>query len=110
MVSKNFLESVKDDAAILHKEAEDGKEVWCVKLEDAFKAVEMAREEGKEDIKDNTLYAIKKGDFVTIYNTKEEKHVVGKIDRITKSAFYFLMTNSEEKTYSRDNWTLKIEI
>lgn len=39
MVSKNFLESVKDDAAILHKEAEDGKEVWCVKLEDAFKAI-----------------------------------------------------------------------
>jgi len=47
---------------------------------------------------------------VTIYNAKEEKHVVGKIDRITKSAFYFLMTNSEEKTYSRDNWTLKFEI
>lgn len=110
MVSKNFLESVKDDAAILHKEAEDGKEVWCVKLEDAFKAIEMAREEGKEEIKDNTLYVVKKGDFVTIYNEKEDKHVVGKIDRITKSAFYFLTTNSEEKTYSRDNWTLKIEI
>ena len=110
MVSKNFLESVKDDAAILHKEPEYGKEVWCVKLEDAFKAIEMAREEGKEEIKDNTLYTIKKGDFVTIYNAKEEKHVVGKIDRITKSAFYFLMTNSEEKTYSRDNWTLRIEI
>jgi hypothetical protein len=110
MVSKNFLESVKDDAAILHKEAEDGKEVWCVKLEDAFKAIEMAREEGKEEIKDNTLYVVKKGDFVTIYNEKEDKHVVGKIDRITKSAFYFLATNSEEKTYSRDNWTLKIEI
>lgn len=110
MVSKNFLESVKDDAAILHKEVEDGKEVWCVKLEDAFKAIEMAREEGKEEIKDNTLYVVKKGDFVTIYNEKEDKHVVGKIDRITKSAFYFLATNSEEKTYSRDNWTLKIEI
>ena len=110
MVSKIFLESVKDDAAILHKEAEDGKEVWCVKLEDAFKAIEMAREEGKEEIKDNTLYVVKKGDFVTIYNEKEDKHVVGKIDRITKSAFYFLATNSEEKTYSRDNWTLKIEI
>lgn len=110
MVSKNFLESVKDDAAILHKEAEDGKEVWCVKLEDAFKAIEMAREEGKEEIKDNTLYVVKKGDFVTIYNEKEDKHVVGKIDRITKSAFYFLATNSEEKTYSQDNWTLKIEI
>lgn len=110
MVSKNFLESVKDDAAILHKEAEDGKEVWCVKLEDAFKAIEMAREEGKEEIKDNTLYVVNKGDFVTIYNEKEDKHVVGKIDRITKSAFYFLATNSEEKTYSRDNWTLKIEI
>lgn len=110
MVSKNFLESVKDDAAILHKEAEDGKEVWCVKLEDAFNAIEMAREEGKEEIKDNTLYVVKKGDFVTIYNEKEDKHVVGKIDRITKSAFYFLATNSEEKTYSRDNWTLKIEI
>ena len=110
MVSKNFLESVKDDAAILHKEAEDGKEVWCVKLEDAFKAIEMAREEGKEEIKDNTLYVVKKGDFVTIYNEKEDKHVVGKIDRITKSAFYFLATNSEENTYSRDNWTLKIEI
>ncbi len=110
MFAKDFLNSVKDNAAILHKEAEDGAEVWCVKIEDAFKAIEMAQNEAKEDVEDNTLYAVKKGDFVTIYNEKEDKHVVGKIDRITKSAFYFLATNSEEKTYSRDNWTLKIEI
>ena len=109
MFAKDFLNSVKDNAAILHKEAEDGAEVWCVKIEDVFKAIEMAQNEAKEDVEDNTLYAVK-GDFVTIYNEKEDKHVVGKIDRITKSAFYFLATNSEEKIYSRDNWTLKIEI
>lgn len=108
MNSTEYINEVKDDISILPQE--DSQEHWCVKTDDALKAIEMAKDEAKQEIDDNTLYSIKKGDFVTIYNTNEEKYVVGKLERITKSAFYFSATNNDENTYSRNDWVIKIEI
>ena len=108
MDSITYIDNVKDEASMISKE--DDKENWCVKEEDALKAIDMAKKEAEEEIEDNTLYSIKKGDFVNIYNVEEDRYVVGKLDRITKSAFYFTATNNEETIYSRDKWSIKIEI
>lgn len=81
-----------------------------MKEEDALKAIDMAKEEAKQEVAESTLYSIKKGDFVTIYNSKEDKYVDGKIERITPSAFYFAVTTSQETVYNRNDWTLKVEI
>ena len=113
MDSIKYIDEVKDDVTILAvKEEENVAEEteYCVKTSDALKAIEMAKEEAKQEVAEDTLYAIKKGDFVTIYNKDEDKYVVGKLERITPLAFYFTTTNCDEKTYGRDKWTLKIEI
>lgn len=107
MDSKEFINEVKDDVAMIPKQ---DVESWCVKEEDALKAIDMAKEEAKQEVEEQTLYSIKKGDFVTIYNPTEDKYVDGKIDRITSSAFYFTATTSKETVYSRDKWNLKIEL
>lgn len=108
MDSITYIDTVKDDVSMIPQE--ENKKTWCVKTEDALKAVEMAKVEAEEEIEDNTLYKISKGDFVTIYNSEEDRYVVGKIDRITVSAFYFTATDNEELIYSRDKWVLKVEI
>ena len=111
--SIKYIDEVKDDVTIMAvKEEENVAEEteYCVKTSDALKAIEMAKEEAKQEVAEDTLYAIKKGDFVTIYNKDEDKYVVGKLERITPLAFYFTTTNCDEKTYGRDKWTLKIEI
>ena len=110
MDSKGFIDEVKDDITIIRKKEEEDEDNWCVKTEDALKAIDMAKEEAKQEIKEHTLYSIKKGDFVTIYNSEDDKCVVGKLERITTSAFYFAATNNGETIYSRDKWTIKIEI
>ena len=107
MNSKEFINEVKDDVSVIEHKSNDS---WCIKEEDALKAIDMAKEEAKQEVAESTLYSIKKGDFVTIYNSEEDKYVDGKIDRITKSAFYFSVTTSQETVYSRDKWSLKIEI
>lgn len=108
MDSKGFIDEVKDDVSIMPHQDDDNN--WCVKTEDAFKAIDMAKEEAKQEIEESTLYSIKKGDFVAIYNSEEDVYVEGKLERITPSAFYFTVTNSEEKIYSRDKWVIRIEI
>lgn len=113
MDSIKYIDEVKDDVTIMATKEEEKvaeETEWCVKTADALKAIEMAKEEAKQEVAEDTLYAIKKGDFVTIYNKEEDKYVVGKLERITPSAFYFTATNYDEKTYGRDKWTLKIEI
>ena len=113
MDSIKYIDEVKDDVTIMAVKEEEKipeETEWCVKTSDALKAIEMAKEEAKQEVAEDTLYAIKKGDFVTIYNKDEDKYVVGKLERITPSAFYFTATNCDEKTYGRDKWTLKIEI
>lgn len=107
MDSKEYINEVKDDISILPSKKED---TWCVKEEDALKAIDMAKEEAKQEVKEQTLYSIKKGDFITIYNTSEDTYVDGKIDRITQSAFYFSVTTSNELIYSRNDWVIKVEI
>lgn len=107
MNSKEFINEVKDDVSVIEHKSNDS---WCIKEEDALKAIDMAKEEAKQEVAESTLYSIKKGDFVTIYNSEEDKYVDGKIDRITKSAFYFTATTSQETVYGRDKWSLKIEI
>lgn len=108
MDSKGFIDEVKDDISIMPHQDEDN--TWCVKTEDALKAIDMAKEEAKQEIEENTLYSIKKGDFVTIYNAEEDRYVDGKLERITPSAFYFTATNTNEIMYSRDKWSIKVEI
>lgn len=110
MDSKEFINEVKDDISIIPQKEEEEEEKWCVKTVDALKAIDMAKEETKQEIAENTLYSIKKGDFVTIYNAAEDKYVDGKIERITTSAFYFAATTTDEKTYSRNDWVIKVEI
>ena len=107
MDSKEFISEVKDDVSVIEHKSDDS---WCVKESDALKAIEMAKDEAKQEVAENTLYSIKKGDFVTIYNSKDDKYVDGKIERITPSAFYFTATTSQETMYGRTDWTLKIEI
>lgn len=107
MDSKEFINEVKDDISIIQTEDTD---IWHVKEEDALKAIDMAKEEAKQEVKEQTLYSIKKGDFVEIYNASENKYVEGKIDRITQSAFYFTATTSNELIYSRNDWVIKVEI
>lgn len=108
MDSKEFIDEVKDDISIMPHQEEHS--TWCVKTEDALKAIDMAKEEAKQEIEENTLYSIKKGDFVTIYNAEEDKYVVGKLERITHSAFYFVATDNDDNIYARDKWTIKVEI
>lgn len=108
MDSKGFINEVKDDISIIPQQEE--KDKWCVTTDDALKAIDMAKEEAKQEIAENTLYSIKKGDFVTIYNANENKYVDGKLERMTQSAFYFTATNGGETMYSRDHWVIKIEI
>lgn len=107
MESIDFINEVKDNTSILSSPNEN---VWCVKIEDALKAINMAKEEAKQEIEEHTLFSIKKGDFVTIYNQKEDKYVDGKLERITPSAFYFIATNSENTIYNRNDWAIKVEI
>lgn len=107
MDSKEFIDAVKDDISILPQNEE---ETWCVKTEDALRAIDMAKEEAKQEIAENTIYSIQKGDFVTIYNENEDKYVDGKLERITPSAFYFTATNGDEKMYSREFWSIKVVI
>lgn len=107
MNSKEFIDEVKDDISIVQQKPDDN---WCVKTNDALKAIDMAKEEAKQEVSENTLYSIKKGDFVTIYNAEEDKYVDGKLERITPSAFYFDATTSGENVYSREKWVIKVEI
>ena len=107
MDSKEYINEVKDDISIIPPKNEEN---WYVSEEGALKAIDMAKEETKQEIKEQTLYSIKKGDFVTIYNAKDDKYVDGKIDRITPSAFYFSGTTTNELIYSRNDWIIKVEI
>lgn len=57
MDSKEYINEVKDDISILPSKKED---IWCVKEEDALKAIDMAKEEAKQEVKEQTLYSIKR--------------------------------------------------
>lgn len=70
MNSKEFINEVKDEAPFIDINDHDK---WYVKEEDALKAMQMAVDEEKENTAENTIYSIKKGDFITIYNPTENR-------------------------------------